>query len=118
MIKFKQVAALLIIIVFSVHANSQVSKIDSLKTLIKESVDKTQKVKLMNRLSRNYMLSNPDSGLSVGQHALKEAFELENDTLIISLYSSIGLNHLYMQNKDSAYSYFRKANLKALKLTC
>lgn len=86
------------------------SEIDSLHRIILTAKDDTNKAKLLYTLSYQYHLSNPDSGISIGNKALALSQKLNWKFGMGKSYNIIGINYGFgKSNQDVAIDYYLKS---------
>lgn len=88
--------------------NTSISKIDSLKNLLKLSSD-TNQINILIELSSAYLSISPQKSIEYGDSALALALYYDNRIKQINALNNIGNIYCYIKNYDKALEYFKKA---------
>ncbi len=112
-----------LILFCSSFAVGQHNTIDSLKKLLRVSAEDTNKVNILNKLSYEYLYSNPSKAISYDKQALELSQELNYNKGIASSYSSMGNTYYSTSEYDKALKYYylslgiaKKYNYQKIKL--
>lgn len=89
-------------------SGNETGKRDSLLSQLSAAVD-TQKINLLNQLSKELEFQNPDESLSYANEAVSLSLELRYDKGLAKGYMYVGNYYTEQSNYKTALSYFEKA---------
>lgn len=106
---------ILFLIIISQNCFSQQTKIDSLKTVLKTSIEKNEKLEIYLNLIINHNDQIPEATyLNYLKNSLSLAKELNNYRYESIVYGYFAARHRYKRSKDSALFYVKKAKENSL----
>ena len=108
----KIIKYILIFFLFFTYLYSQKSgfkKIDSLIKSLNKSIEDTNKVNTLYKLSTIYYTINPDSGIIFGNYSLELSQKIKWGIGIIKSYIILGVNYWTISDYESATRYYLKA---------
>ena len=79
--------------------------IDSLESRLPTVTEDTIKIKLLDRISLNYINVDPDQGIKYGEMALALSSQLKWEQGVALANSALGLNYQYKSDYPKAYEY-------------
>jgi tetratricopeptide (TPR) repeat protein len=100
---------LLTLLCVKIDSIAQNRKIDSLQTLLKTAKDDTSKVKAMDLISEYNEDKSPDTGLAVGERALRLSETINWKPGMARSYTCIGRNYVFLSDSANALLNYRKA---------
>ena len=85
------------------------NKLDSMLALLEKAKDDTNKVKLLVKISMEYLNANPDKGIEYAEKALKMGEKLNWKYGISDAYKCMGNNYFGKSDYKSALMYYQKS---------
>ena len=92
------------------------SKIDSLKQVLTTTMEDTNTVNTLNKLSRKYIRINMDTSRFYAEQALEQSKKISCEKCKYSSFINIGIAHYYQGSYDMALDYYSKALETAKKI--
>ena len=106
---------LLIIVFFSLYANAQQHKVDSLQRRLKRQIQSdTIRAVLLKNISIAYRSVEPDLGMKYADSFLTLSKKLKNSKYLFEAYQLSGLNHVLKSENDKGLAFYTKAYKVAL----
>lgn len=100
---------LLFFCLFSITSVKAQQGIDSLKTLLSNSLDPSKKAYVLDELSYQWFYENLDSSLFYGSKAYKEFSKLDDPKGLSQAATSVAVAYHYLNIWDSAEHYYKEA---------